>query len=70
MINDKKQRVEKAINLLLEELKGLNIETAKYVLQVIEVHLNRNSTVNTEISDIDKVKILDEDMDYFKNCFK
>ncbi|MRN00330.1 hypothetical protein D1Z97_03820 [Riemerella anatipestifer] len=70
MINDKKQRVEKAINLLLEELKGLNVETAKYILQVIEAHLNRNSTVNTEISDIDKVKILDEDMDYFKNCFK
>ena len=67
---NKKQKVEKAINLLLEELKGLNVETAKYVLQVIEVHLNRNSTVNTEISDIDKVKLLDENFDYLENTFE
>lgn len=67
---NKKQKVEKAINLLLEELKGLDYATAKYVVQTIELHLIRNSTVNTDISDIDKVKLLDENFDYFENTFK
>lgn len=65
----KKQKVEKAINLLLEELKGVDFATAKYVVQTIEIHLIRNSTVNSDISDIDEVKLLDEDFDYFKNTF-
>ncbi|PQA90871.1 hypothetical protein B0A69_19245 [Chryseobacterium shigense] len=65
----KKQKVEKAINLLLEELQGADFATAKYVVQTIELHLIRNSTVNTDISDIDKVKLLDEDFDYFRNSF-
>ncbi|MCL1668977.1 hypothetical protein M2T82_12985 [Elizabethkingia ursingii] len=67
---NKKQRVENAINLLLEELRGVAFDKAKHVIHVIELHLTRNSTVNSDISDIDKVKLLDEDFDYLENTFK
>lgn len=65
----KKEKVEKAINLLLEELRGLDFAKAKYVVQTIELHLMRNSTININISDINKVKLLNEDFDYFENTF-
>ncbi|MCT4183072.1 hypothetical protein HZP28_00880 [Elizabethkingia anophelis] len=66
---NKKQRIENAINLLLEELRGVDFDKAKYIVQVIELHLTRNSTVDNDISDIDKVQLLNEDFDYFEGTF-
>ncbi|MCT4124540.1 hypothetical protein HZP71_18035 [Elizabethkingia anophelis] len=66
---NKKQRIENAINLLLEELRGVDFDKAKYVVQVIELHLTRNSKVNNDISDIDKVQFSNEDFDYLGDTF-
>ncbi|WP_288458621.1 hypothetical protein [uncultured Chryseobacterium sp.] len=65
----KKQKVQKAINLLLEELRGVDFDTACHVVDILKLHLKRNSTVNINISDIDKVKILNENFDYLQNTF-
>ncbi|MCT4235962.1 hypothetical protein HZP42_06145 [Elizabethkingia anophelis] len=66
---NKKQRIENAINLLLEELRGVDFDKAKYVVQVIELHLTRNSKVNNDISNIDKVQFSNEDFDYLGDTF-
>lgn len=66
----KKQKVQKAINLLLEELRGVDFNVAYHVVDILKLHLKRNSTVNIDIPDIDKVKILKDDFDYLQNTFK